>query len=42
MVGLDPAIHPLKKSHLSLMDARVFCVKTRFALLPGQDEKQES
>jgi hypothetical protein len=33
MAGLDPAIHPLKKSHLSLMDARV---------KPGHDESGKS
>jgi hypothetical protein len=41
MAGLDPAIHPLKKGHHLLMDARVIWVKTRFALLPGHDEKRE-
>jgi hypothetical protein len=41
MAGLDPAIHPLKKGHLFLMDARVICAKTRFALLPGRDEKRD-
>jgi hypothetical protein len=38
MAGLDPAIHLLKKETSFLMDAGVFCAKTRFALLPGHDE----
>jgi hypothetical protein len=41
MAGLDPAIHPLKKKPSFLMDAGVICAKTRFALLPGHDEKRE-
>jgi hypothetical protein len=32
MAGLDPAIHPLKKGHLFLMDARV---------KPGHDERRD-
>jgi hypothetical protein len=32
MAGLDPAIHPLQKGLLFMMDARV---------KPGHDEKQE-
>jgi hypothetical protein len=34
MPGLDPGIHLLKR-----MDCRVFWVKTRFALLPGNDRE---
>jgi hypothetical protein len=33
MPGLDPGIH-----RLQVLDCRVICAKTRFALLPGNDE----
>jgi hypothetical protein len=41
MAGLVPAIHVLLCSNQEGVDARVICAKTRFALLPGHDEKQE-
>jgi hypothetical protein len=38
MPGLDPGIHPSSEDLRSGMDCRVICAKTRFALLPGNDE----
>ena len=34
-----PAIHGLFSNLKTGVDARVICAKTRFALLPGHDEK---
>jgi hypothetical protein len=41
IAGLDPAIHRCSKTLRFWMDARVIYAKTRFALLPGHDKKQE-
>jgi len=42
MPGLDPGIHPSSEDFAKRMDCRVICAKTRFALLPGNDDKQLS
>jgi hypothetical protein len=39
MAGLDPAIHAFVVAEKKGVDARVICAKTRFALLPGHDDR---
>jgi hypothetical protein len=39
MAGLDPAIHVLTAMEKKDVDTRDICVKTRFALQPGHDER---
>jgi hypothetical protein len=38
MPGLVPGIHVLEGNNQKDVDGRTPCVKTRFALLPGDDE----
>jgi hypothetical protein len=40
MAGLGPGIHPLPNSLSKLMDCRSSNAKTRFALLPGNDDSE--